>query len=113
MRTGCADGLNITRMTAGPVGLVFAPSWEILRPEIAARRGRDPNNVERWDRYALAYTREMRENCRSNRAAWAALLEQPRVVLLCYCWGPARCHRTVLGRDILPKLGAVYEGELE
>lgn len=48
----------------------------------------------------------------NNPGAWRALLARPRVVLACYCADPERCHRTILARDILPKLGATYRGEL-
>jgi len=112
MRVRCADALDITRMTAGRDGIAFAPSWTILRPALAARRARvrDP---ERWPRYVEAYTAEMRDSYVRNRAAWDALLARKRVVLLCYCAGVPQCHRYVLGHDILPKLGASYEGEID
>lgn len=112
IRVRCADGLDITRMTAGRDGIAFAPSWDILRPALAARRARvrDP---ERWARYVEAYTAEMRESYRLQRDAWDALLARERVVLLCYCHGVPQCHRYVLGHDILPRLGAVFEGEID
>lgn len=135
------DALDITRKSATWDGLAFAPSWEILRPTLdlraklagltegaqnATREGlhdtaRDLRrqaietgiSIERaWDSYVGAYTSEMRRSYVERRAAWDGLLSRERVVLLCYCPDHTRCHRTVLGREILPKLGAVYGGEL-
>lgn len=61
---------------------------------------------------ASDYTAEMRRSYRHYRQAWDLLLSWPRVVLLCMCTDPEHCHRTVLGREILPRLGARYAGEL-
>lgn len=112
MRVRDPDALDITRASSGQLGRPFAPSWEILLPEMRARRSgnRDP---ERWARYVAAYTAEMRESYRLQREAWDALLARERVVLLCYCHGVPQCHRYVLGHDILPRLGAVFEGEID
>lgn len=64
-----------------------------------------------WLVYVAGYTAEMRESYRRDRAAWNALLAREVVTLCCYCTDTARCHRTLLARDILPKLGATYGGE--
>lgn len=40
-------------------------------------------------------------------------IASPRVVLVCYCSDPDRCHRAILRELILPKLGAVDAGEVE
>jgi hypothetical protein len=47
-----------------------------------------------------------------HRDEWNMLLMCSRAVLLCYCTDPERCHRAVLARDILPRYGAVYGGEV-
>jgi len=67
---------------------------------------------ETWLAYVDTYHAEMRESYRARRDAWDALLARRRVVLVCFCVDPERCHRTLLGRSILPKLGATYEGEI-
>lgn len=126
-----ADRLDVTRKSAGPDGIAFAPSWAILRPALDARtraddarRGmhRDPpigemhreaaERIEReaWEAYVPAYVAEMRESYRTQRAAWRALLARESVTLVCYCTDPARCHRTLLA-GILAKLGATVAGE--
>lgn len=92
----------------------FAP--EILGPAGPEARERylaRADDLERrtWDAYVPAYTAEMRESYRHHPDAWRGLLARPRIVLVCYCVDPARCHRTLLA-DILGKLGADVRGEL-
>ena len=123
------DAFDITRKSGGPRGEVFAPSWGILAPALAefktaadeigfAGCAMDTFNGESrqrraWWAYVPAYLAEMRFSYRHRRRAWDELLARPRVVLLCYCPDPNRCHRTVLGAGILPRLGAEYEGEID
>lgn len=99
--------LDITRKAGSP----FAPSDKLLWPYIAIRKTRAITSEE-WEQYRSAYVDEMRMSFRKFRAAWDRVLAMPRVVLLCFCSNPAQCHRLVLARDILPKLGAVYAGEV-
>lgn len=68
-------------------------------------------SADAWTRYVAGYLDEMRASYRANRAAWDALLSRSEVTLCCYCVDPEHCHRTLLARDILPKLGATYGGE--
>jgi len=108
---------NVRRANKGEVGghrgigLFFAPSPELLYPYLSKRKFNRLTDGD-WERYVAAYTEEMRLSYRERRPAWDALLGLPRVVLLCFCTDPERCHRTVLGRDILPKLGVTYCGEI-
>jgi len=114
------DRLDITRKSAPPEGVVFAPSWKILGPALEALQAakRAPKHeagriaFDAWADYVPAYRVEMRESYKRHRATWDALLERPRVVLCCYCVDPCRCHRMLLARFILPRLGAVYRGEV-
>jgi len=85
------------------IGLAFAPSGAILWP---AKRGELG-----FEEYQRLYTAEMRQSYRTRRQAWDELLSWERVVLLCFCTEPLRCHRTVLA-GILVKLGAEDCGEL-
>lgn len=115
------DRLDITRKSAGPEGLPFAPSWAIVRPMIDARRrwradgtafaDRVIEENRLWYDYLVAFRAEMRASYRAHRAAWDALLARERVTLVCYCTDPYKCHRTVLARSFLTALGAVYQGE--
>ena len=135
------DRLDVTRKSAGPDGIAFAPSWAILRPALDALRcaealraasecgpveGADPARFAdaaahlchaagivreaTWALYREAYTMEMRESYRRNRAAWDALLAREQTTLVCYCVDPAKCHRALLAA-ILVKLGARDMGE--
>lgn len=103
-----ADRLDITRKSAGPDGLPFAPSWRILGPMLRARR--EGTELAQWPTYIADYTDEMRASYRGQRAAWEAVLARSEVTLLCYCTDPAHCHRTLLA-GILGKLGAEVRGE--
>lgn len=103
------DRLDVTRKSARFDGIAFAPSWGILEPALQARR--DGRLDEAWPGYVADYTTEMRRSYREQRGAWDALLERETVTLVCYCKQADRCHRTVLA-DILVKLGATYEGEV-
>jgi len=104
--------LDVTRKSGGERGHPFAPSWELLGPFLASRKAGNRLTDDDWNEYAKAYTAEMRASYRDNRAAWDALLLLPSVILTCYCNKYERCHRTILARDILPKLGATYCGEV-
>ena len=135
-----ADRLDITRKSAGSDGIAFAPTWEILRVVLDARRSGDAEAYEATrDWYARNYTAEMRvsygvvpgvdgwssmsveaqsdiqaamqRGVQPNRAAWDALLARDSVTLVCYCPKPDRCHRALLAR-ILEKLGAQFTGEV-
>ena len=103
------DALNVTRKSADATGIVFAPSWRILKPALVARR--DGRLDEAWPGYVADYTTEMRRSFREQRAAWDALLARESVTLTCYCAQADRCHRTLLA-GFLAKLGATYTGEV-
>lgn len=103
------DRLDVTRKSAGPDGLPFAPSWTILRPMIALRRA-GGDDLAAWPQYVEDYTAEMRTSYRERRPAWDALLARDEVTLVCYCTDATHCHRTVLA-GILGKLGASVRGE--
>lgn len=139
-RHGCA--LDVTRMTGGAAGDPFAPSWAILKPALDARREADALmarakravhapldaadredewaltqeaealDLAAWEAYRPAFLAEMRLSYRRRRKAWDELLARSMVVLLCFCEDESHCHRTLLRRDILPKLGAVDGGEI-
>lgn len=103
--------VDITRKTGDQFGRAFAPSWALLGPVLQARR--TGGDMEReWQRYVAGFGGEMLASRENSPGAWRSLLARPRAVLVCYCSDPERCHRTLLARDILPKLGAVYGGEL-
>jgi hypothetical protein len=142
---GCVDPdrFDITRMSGGPSGSPFAPTWEILKPAIAARKRAQNTSMEHgpvllaemWATYRTQFLAEMlvssgrvprhpekwERRMQEARArgvtpqpeSWAALLAKERVCLVCYCRERAQCHRGVLASEILPALGAVDCGEIE
>ena len=106
------DMLNITRKTGGRAGHPFAPSWDLVRPVVQARRAGDKQaEAEAWMHYVPAYYAEMERSYTRDRGPWLALLARERVVLACYCTaptsGPLRCHRVLLA-DILQRLGPLH-----
>ncbi len=117
-----ADWLDITRKGAKErpepgghrgMGAAFAPSDQLLREFLRKRQSRPDGETDReWLDYVDRYTREMRSSYVDARESWNRLLALDHCVLLCYCTESARCHRSVLAREILPKLGAKYMGEL-
>jgi hypothetical protein len=69
--------------------------------------------------YETTYREEMRSSCKANRDTWNALLDQKRIVLVCFCRRRTpgdeqihTCHRHLL-TGYLVKLGAVDAGEIE
>lgn len=104
------DRLDVTRKSAPPEGIIFAPSDGLLWPYIEKRRAgalTDQDHAE----YKKSYLAEMRASYHANTDAWKALLAKGEVTLCCYCREPDHCHRTILGRDVLAKLGAEFCGE--
>lgn len=128
------DRLDVTRQSGGTRGWPFAPSWGILRPVLDARKHakallvkarRRPEHRILYELLALAavdsaravfaplFYQEMVVSQGVYKSAWGAVLDLPRVVLVCYCKDPMHCHRTRLARDVFPALGAVCCGELD
>lgn len=108
-----AGRLDVTATTGGAVGRVFAPSVAVtgaLFEAQRAHRGGVPSEV--WEHCRTTYLSEMRRSYKLYRPVWSHLLAQPHVVLVCVCADAERCHRTLLRRDILPRLGARDGGEV-
>lgn len=107
------DRFDITRKNApyNQYGSVFAPSQELVSFWVSQRRKHAMGRLDAWIKYVEKYTAEMRASYRVNRETWDALLSLDEVTIVCFCEDHNRCHRTVLARDILQKLGASYAGE--
>lgn len=111
-RVGCRDpdALDVTRKSAGPAGLPFAPSWALLRRALPKLAKGAP--VVTPEQYEVEYRAEMAASRARDPGAWEAMLARPRVVLLCYCASKSdRCHRRLLAR-MLVELGGSDHGEL-
>ena len=135
-----SDVVDITRqhVTApGQTPHFLAPSWDILRDVLAARKQArevlalakkihpddtesDPRDlydeadrleINAWIAYEPLYLAELRESYRRDRPQWNAFLAKKRVVLGCVCAKRERCHR-VLAARVLGLCGADVRGEL-
>ena len=105
------DGLAVTRFTVNdPVGILFAPSAEILRVALDKRKAGLLS--AHWSIYAAAYKAEMRDCYRKHRRAWEDLLARESLTLLCFCPDPERCHRSLLA-EMFVACGATRGGERE
>ena len=104
--------LDVTRKSGDEWAKTFAPSWGLLRPALRARESSAECMAAAWAWYVPRFIDEMRRSYTERRADWDRLLAMPRAVLVCYCVDHEQCHRTLLARDILPKLGATYMGEV-
>lgn len=62
--------------------------------------------------YTQMYYDLMRKSYKNYRKEWDELLNREKIVLCCYCASGTFCHRLLLAQ-ILTKLGASYEGEIE
>lgn len=105
-----ADRLDITRRSCAPIGVAFAPSWEILRPVLAARTTSSEAKALVWELYARAYRLEMRRSYVERRDDWKAVLDRSSVTFVCFCGQSARCHRSLLA-SYFGRLGANVRGE--
>lgn len=106
---------NLRRGEAGEephrgIGLFFAPSPALLYPYLSKRRSGQLTDAD-WAAYSKGYRLEMRTSYRRHHLAWDRLLSWERVVLLCFCTDPERCHRRLLA-GILVQLGAIDCGEV-
>jgi uncharacterized protein YeaO (DUF488 family) len=61
--------------------------------------------------YTQMYLKMMRESYKNNRRDWDELLNKEKVILMCYCYPGAFCHRHLLSK-ILVQLGAEAKGEI-
>jgi uncharacterized protein YeaO (DUF488 family) len=104
------DRLDVSRKGHDPLGVVFAPSWSLIKPLIEQRRAGFPLTDAGWQDYVTRYTQEMRASYVQHREEWYELLTREEVTLCCYCTDATRCHRTVLA-GILSRLGATVLGE--
>jgi uncharacterized protein YeaO (DUF488 family) len=100
------EGLDITVKSGDKV---FAPSWEIV---LGLKDGKIT-----WQQYVERYTKLMRKSYKNNTKRWMEVINQDKVILLCYCANPDRCHRSLL-KDMLIKVAefngieAEYLGEI-
>ncbi len=104
-----AGGIGTAQMLERQADDMENAAWAVYEPrymaEMRVSYGLAPEKHGPLERLAIE------RNVKPNRKAWAELLGRKRVVLICYCTDPERCHRRLLA-GILGKLGAVDRGEI-
>ena len=96
------DVLDITVKGNHPIGNAFAPTWKIV---LAHQKG-EITDAE----YIAVYHTLMEKSYAERQDVWQWVLNQPRVILACYCPPERFCHRT-LAAYYLIELGATDMGE--
>jgi len=111
---GGPDRLDVARQTSDATGVVFAPSWALLRPAKAAQRA-GTFDAAAWAAYERAYVNEMRFSYARNAGTWLGLLRRHgSVTLCCFCVlapGKPWCHRLPLAA-VLVKTAAAHGFEV-
>ena len=96
--------LRLLDITVGSGNKIFAPSWQMVK-------GLKAKTLS-WEEYTKMFYQKMRKSYIKNQLDWNMLLGRDTAILGCYCHKNSNCHRFLLA-EILQKLGAIYEGELE
>lgn len=110
-RAGCD---RLLRENKPAPGVILAPSAKLVFPALRAMKAArsEAERTTIWLDYRRAYLEELRRNV---GGIWAYrlddLLSRRRLVLVCFCADPSRCHRSLAG-GFLAERGAVYRGEL-
>jgi uncharacterized protein (DUF488 family) len=92
--------LDTTVKSGSGLGLIFAPTWEIV---MGVKQGRITQQ-----QYTDAYLEMLRERYRASQETFLAILAQDQVVVTCYCRAGAFCHRHIVV-DVLEKIAAKHE----
>lgn len=100
IRNSDPDRLDVTIKSGDKA---FSPTWDMVT--------RHKNGTLTDEHYIAMYRLLMLISWKKNRWRWDELLQQDRVVLVCYCPAGAFCHRVLLA-EMLEKLGAKYCGEI-
>ncbi|MCK4787782.1 MAG: DUF488 family protein [Desulfobacteraceae bacterium] len=108
--------LDITVRTTDPIGRLFAPTWEIVRPIINSRKyGLHINTT--WKDLENTYTAQyeallLQKIGPAERQQIAELFQRdPFVVLMCYCKRHDFCHRNLVAQWFVragAHLGTMY-----
>jgi uncharacterized protein YeaO (DUF488 family) len=127
---GGPDRLDVTMKTSREAvkkgkrspGAPFAPTQRLVywgknmlriaeKKRLNGDRAADAFEDWAWQTYGQRYHMQMKLSYAKLREAWDELLARDRVVLVCFCVDPARCHRRLLA-EYLEKCGALDRGEL-
>lgn len=95
---------DITYKSTDKVGQLFAPTKQLVHQYKF-------NSMSNED-YTNQYYQLMRQSYRQNKEKWLTIINSDEhYVFVCYCKANTFCHRYLL-KDILIKLGAIYDGEI-
>jgi len=95
---------RLVDITAGSMTPTWSPSLSMVKNYKAG--------TITWEEYTKMFYQKMRKSYIKNRLDWDMLLGRDTAILGCYCHKNSNCHRFLLA-EILQKLGAIYEGEIE
>lgn len=98
------DRFDITIKSNNPIGHFFAPTPSML---LGYKSGNC--NV---DEYTRLYENLMNESIKKNPSIWNYVLDQEKIVLVCFCKKTEFCHRFLLAEK-LKNMGAIYYGEID
>jgi len=88
---GSAEGLDVSRKSGGPLGLHFAPTWDLV---MAGKRGQID-----WCEFSRLYTRQLDSTVNAEdvlRLYREGVVRGGKLCLLCYCKAGKNCHTLVL-----------------
>lgn len=132
------DRMHIGVQSKDELGMIFSPTWElqlelskaynsyfIKLASLESLRQKDPGSMgvqslefetqtlhcmykSTQEGFAAEYRNEMRRSYSKFPDKWKQVLTRFRVIFLCDCANSEACHRTILARDIMPKLGVSY-----
>jgi len=94
------DRLDITVKSAGPVGKILAPTWEMVM--------KSKSGEITWEQYTDQYLALLRQRYAQNKQPFLDILKRNRTILTCYCTDHQHCHRT-LAQEVLQKIAAHHD----
>ncbi len=96
--------IDITYRTKDSIGKLFCPNQQLVFNY--------KNEKINKEEYTIQYYQLMRNSYRINKDKWLYVLNNNhRFIFVCYCTTDTFCHRLLL-KDILIKLGGIYDGEI-
>lgn len=111
MRYSGADRLDVTVKSAGKVGKIFAPTWEMVN---MVKRATSATKQRVEHRYTDEYYRLLLERFKTNQMAFEHVITTASVhdiTLVCYCPAGAFCHRHLLAGFFNYNWGTPLGGE--
>ena len=96
------DRLDITVKGRDPVGLIMAPTWDMVMGH--------KNGTLNDEGYVKEYYQQIERTKISSLALWQQFMAMDEVTLVCFCRAGAFCHRVEMAK-VLSLWGCTYIGE--